>query len=378
MSARRRSRRARAAIAWTVGWFVVLQLAVVIGMEVFRPLAFDREALARRELLDARRAESPGADLLLVVGSSRIGLGLLPGELPRLCGPEGRAVIVFNESHLSAGPRGNLVRVERLFRDGVTPRWLVLESIPGGMTHEGVPASQASFGDLPALCRHADRLKVLSIYGRERLNATNKHRQFLLGEFAPAFVTRGPESNVVRLEPLGDDRQWMRRDDLPPEKLDLLARMAEMTYRPRLAEWSVDPKLDAAMRDLLELCREKGIPTVIVLTPESGRFRGWYSGETARQVADYYARLARDTGVPVVDAREWVPDDGFNDPHHLNLRGAGIFTSRLDREVLRPLVAGCLGARSHPGALSFSPVSGSERGAGGERSSASRGQTSRP
>ncbi|HJZ90490.1 MAG TPA: hypothetical protein VKE40_06425 [Gemmataceae bacterium] len=364
MSARSRSRRARAAIVWTIGWYVFLQIAVVVGMEVFRPLAFDREAMARRELLDARRAERPGSDLLIVVGSSRIGLGFLPGQLPPLCSPEGREVIVFNESHLSAGPRGNLVRVERLFRDGVTPRWLVLESIPGGMTHEGVPASQASFGDLPALCRHADRLKVLSIYGRERLNVISKHRQFLLGEIAPAFVTRGPESNVVRLEPLGDDRLWMRRDDLPAEKLDLLARMAEQTYRPRLAEWSVDPDLDTALRETLDLCREKGIPTVVVLTPESGRFRGWYSGETAKQVADYYTRLSRETGVPVVDARDWVADTGFNDPHHLNTQGARLFTARLDREVLRPLTGGWVVPRWESRASSSSSVPSSERAGG--------------
>jgi hypothetical protein len=364
MSARRRSRRARAAILWTVGWYVILHVAVVLGMELFRPLAFDREAMARRELLDARRTERPGADLLLVVGSSRFGLGFLPGELSPMCSPEGHDVIVFNESHLSAGPRGNLVRVERLVRDGLTPRWLVLESIPGGMTHEGVPASQASFGDLPALCRHADQLKVLSIYGRERLNAIHKHRQFLLGEFAPAFVTRRDESDVVRLEPLGDDRRWMRRDDLPPEKLDLLARMAEMTYRPRLAEWSVDPDLDAATRDILKLCQKRGIPTVVVLTPESVRFRGWYSDETARQVADYYARLSLETGVPVVDAREWVSDDGFNDPHHLNLSGAREFTARLNREVLRPLVGGCVAPRWEPGALPSTRLSAPERGGG--------------
>jgi len=348
MAIRPRSRRARNEIAWGIGWFVASQLAIVLGMEALRPEAFDRESLARRELLDARRDESPNSDLLLFVGSSRVGLGFVPGELPPMTGPEGRPVVPFNFSHLGTGPRGNLVRFERLFRDGATPRWVVLESIPGGLTHEGVPASQASFGDLPALCRHADRLKVLSIYGRERLNVVHKHRQYLLSEFAPTFVTWGEEADRVTLEPLGDDRRWMRRENMPPEKRAILARMAEMTYRPRLAQWSVDPQLDAATRDLIGRCRDRQIPVVVVLTPESSSFRGWYSRETAEQVSDYYERLSREEMVAVIDARDWVSDDGFHDPHHPNLAGAKAFTARLYREVLCPLVCAKSDSRTAP------------------------------
>jgi hypothetical protein len=170
----------------------------------------------------------------------------------------------------------------------------------------------------------------------------------LLSEFAPAFVTWGEESDLVRLEPLGDDRRWMRRDDLAPEKRAILARMAEMTYRPRLAHWSVDPQLDAATRDLISRCRDKQIPVVVVLTPETSVFRSWYGRETAQQVTEYYDRLSREEIVPVIDAREWVSDDGFNDPHHLNLAGAKAFTARLHREVLCPLVSERSSGRNEP------------------------------
>ena len=49
--------------------------------------------------------------------------------------------------------------------------------------------------------------------------------------------------------------------------------------------------------------------------------------------------LAREYGVSVVDARAWVPDDGFMDGHHLLPEGATTFTKRLGTEVLQPMLA---------------------------------------
>ena len=40
----------------------------------------------------------------------------------------------------------------------------------------------------------------------------------------------------------------------------------------------------------------------------------------------------------MIDAREWVPDVGFSDGHHLLPAGATTFTDRLGREALIPLL----------------------------------------
>src|SRR5688572_8669466 len=109
MGARYRSRRSHSQVAWGVGGFAFIQLAVLLAMELIRPEAFDRESLARNDLVNARRAEEPDSDLLLVVGSSRIGHGVLACELRPTTGPEGRPVLPINYSHLAAGPRTNLM-----------------------------------------------------------------------------------------------------------------------------------------------------------------------------------------------------------------------------------------------------------------------------
>jgi hypothetical protein len=42
--------------------------------------------------------------------------------------------------------------------------------------------------------------------------------------------------------------------------------------------------------------------------------------------------------VPLIDARDWVDDDGFWDGHHMLPAGAAQFTHRFEREALQPLV----------------------------------------
>ena len=81
---------------------------------------------------------------------------------------------------------------------------------------------------------------------------------------------------------------------------------------------------------------------VIVLTPEDSQFRSWYGPIGEANLRDYMNTLHREYGAEVTDARAWVPDEHFADPHHVTQSGASIFTERLGREVLRPLVGGQL------------------------------------
>jgi hypothetical protein len=61
-------------------------------------------------------------------------------------------------------------------------------------------------------------------------------------------------------------------------------------------------------------------------------------------IGEFYTQLGAEFSVPVVDARQWCPDEDFLDPHHLTPDGARTFTLRLGSEVLAPLVRGEPGA----------------------------------
>ena len=337
----RRLANGRRVIAWTLVSFFALQCLFVATLDTLRPDIYDREAGVRLALLQERIREHPERPVVLVVGSSRIGLGFVPRELPPLATADGREAIPFNYSHLAAGPRMNLIQVHRVLRAGIKPGWVVLEILPGGLYHEGTQATMTTAPDLPVLLRHAGAGRVGLYYCRNRLNPFYKHRRDVLEMIAPTFATPGARTNAVTLEPLGDDLTWQRRTRPDDEARRAHAAVAVgRIYSERLKMLPIDPELDSATRELLAVCRDRGIPVVIVLTPEDGLFRSWYGPTGEATLRDYMNALRREYGADVTDARAWVPDEHFADPHHVTLGGASIFTERLGREVLRPLVAG--------------------------------------
>jgi hypothetical protein len=96
----------------------------------------------------------------------------------------------------------------------------------------------------------------------------------------------------------------------------------------------------AALHELLELCRQRQIGAALVLMPEGSEFRSIYSPAAWQQIGTFLAETSHEFAVPVVNAREWVPDNNFTDSHHLLLRGATVFTERLGQEVILPLLEG--------------------------------------
>jgi hypothetical protein len=76
---------------------------------------------------------------------------------------------------------------------------------------------------------------------------------------------------------------------------------------------------------------------VLVVTPESSVFRSWYPPEAVAAMQRLLAQLHDTWGVPIIDAREWLPDKDFSDGHHPLPDGAEAFTLRLIEEV-RPML----------------------------------------
>src|SRR5262249_38117135 len=100
----RARRRAAWGLLWCVALFVSLQPALLGVLESswdFR----DPEYAAKLERVRARLGERPGArPLVVLLGSSRTGVGIRPDRLPPLRTPSGEEPLVFNAALCGSGP----------------------------------------------------------------------------------------------------------------------------------------------------------------------------------------------------------------------------------------------------------------------------------
>jgi hypothetical protein len=338
---RRRLGACRADFFWFAGLLVgaVLLLNVVVDRT---PRLYDPEFGGRLDLLRQRLAETPNRPLLFFVGSSRIGNGLHPEEMPEVRTAGGEPVLAFNFGHLAGGPIMSLIQVQRLLHEGIRPQWLVIEMAPLIMTGEstGTLTTESGAGDLPTLFRYIDPGQVALVYLRSRLNPWYKHRQTLLEMFAPALACPRDEQDDMRLNAQGGDNFWISPRVLAPDEIRKRTNKALAGVRDRLQDYHIAPDADRALRELLALCRREGIAAMLVMTPESTEFRSVYSKAAHRRIAAYVADIERTCGVPVVDGRGWVPDECFTDGHHVMRSGGLIFTYHLALWVLRPWVLG--------------------------------------
>src|SRR5262249_44530192 len=127
---------------------------------------------------------------------------------------------------------------------------------------------------------------------------------------------------------------------LTPEAYQHGLEYAHREYAGGLLHFGISPRSDQALRELLALCRRQQIGVVLVLMPEGSEFQSWYPSAALAEIDAYLVRLKREEQVPLVDARSWVPDNCFADGHHLMPRGANLYTDRLSREAIRPLIQG--------------------------------------
>jgi hypothetical protein len=330
----------KADLLWTLVGLAVLQVGFLIWAEWKAPELYDLEYGARIAILHERLGEDPQRPIAIVLGSSRIGQAFLPEMMPPLKSAAGEDVLAFNFSHLMSGPVMNLMGWRRLEREGVKPRWLVLELVPTLMMgeHPASAAGVATAPDLPLLLDYFPRGRALRTFVKNRANPWHQHRQALLRRWAPSLATQASHTDDVKLGPCGGDAGWNLPNHVPDEdRRRMTARVAAGAQF--LRAWKVDPRADRAIRTVLEECRRQGIATLLLLTPESSELRACYSPDSLADLDAYCTRLSREFQVPLVNARAWLEDDDFSDGHHVIRRGAERFTLRLAREALQPLVA---------------------------------------
>jgi hypothetical protein len=342
----RTQEQARAVVLWTAVSFITLQLGLTVTAEYWLPLLRDpyyayKSAALRRRLRGAERAK-----VVVVLGSSRVNEGvrgrLVEDELGRELG---RPVILFNFGILQEGPMQELLNFERLLAEGVRPDLVVIEVLAPYLhedytAHLGIiPAERMGFRDRAVLARHHMPVDRLERYSWMCWAVPwYVHRLEILSVLAPRLV---PEA--VR-------QDWARRADesgwVPPRYYTTaeIRRRAENdacgAYGGTLQHFRLGNPFCPALGKVLARCRREHIPAALLLMPEATRFRALYSADARRQIDAFLAGLTAAYGTPLIDARTWVGDDGFFDLHHLLPEGAAVFTSRLGREAILPLLRG--------------------------------------
>ncbi len=336
------------AVATGAAVVVVAHLGLAVAAEaslfVRDPVYADREA----RLTAVERELPSGAPVVVMLGTSRTGNGFDAARASeRLSSQLGQPAAAFNFGLPASGPILHRIHLARLLADGHRPALLLVELLPPSVAELPDGPLEAMFLD-GARFRH-DELALLAEYGiptekteqqwRETITAPWYALRFpLLGRVAPSMIPfhrRYDESRTC------DSHGWHRiwEEILAPEAIAEAHARARENYETILRDLKPGGPAEQALRDTLTLARAHGIPTRLLLMPESEWFRAMYSPEAAERFDRWVEELVRESGCPLIDARRWIPDAQFVDGHHLLPDGAAAFSDRLTVEVIAPALA---------------------------------------
>ncbi len=339
----RRARRALLAGALTFGIFT---LAGGFCVERYLPDARDPEFAGKLSRLRARLREAPGAPLVLMMGSSRVSLGFRAGDVH--VRKDQSPALVFNFGISGGGPLVELLALRRLLAEGIRPDLLLVEVLPPAFNHAGkrsleeiwLQGGRMRFAEAVELGHyHGDPGRLVRRWLRARLkpwgNLYHVAQSHLTGE-GPDDPTpdRGPAPEVV------DGYGWEPHFiyGIRPEQRLHYLEVARAQYHDSMGEYQPSESTVSALEAFLAVCRQNHIAVALVLMPEGPQFASFYPPGLRESLCGQACEICKAHGLPLVDARDWLPEEGFWDSHHQLPTGAAQFTSRLVRDALEPIL----------------------------------------
>jgi hypothetical protein len=340
-------------VYWGVALLAAAQLALWCFLEWRRPEVRDPLYTYRLQSLKARLAEAPGSPLVLLLGSSRTKYGLSPGAMKLVPPPGAPRPVVYNFGVNGMGSIRELMYLRRLLAEGIRPDWLLLETWPAQWPEDGFcgeppllfAEDELHCGDAALVCRYFWRKPTLLARAlTKNLVPTKTYRSRLLAG-VPSLL---PLRQLQELEQIGVDCQpvdpagWfpLGYGARTPGEIELSLRRGRDQMQPLVDPLRIDPRSDSALREVLTICRERGIKLTLFMMPEHSAARGWYSPQARALTQSYLADLCREFKVAVVDTRDWLPDPAFTDFCHMWCWAATDFSERFGREVIQPILEG--------------------------------------
>jgi hypothetical protein len=329
--------QARSALLFGALAVALIQVALNLALPATCPYLGDLEYQVRLDSTRKQLLAHPERPLAVVLGSSHALTGLCPAAL----GPEA-PFLLMNFGHTNSGPIVELLYLRRLLADGVRPKHVFVELMPGLLgKHQPVeclvPLRRLGWHDLEVLAVYSEQpARMYLEWLRWQVASDYPLRMALDRDGLPAWHPCDTvwQSYARELDPYG----WRRfpRDGASEQERAFWSRNDYNLFGQYLGSFSVAPVQDRALRDLIDLCRREGMEVTLFLMPEASVFRAYYSPASDATLAAYLEQLREQFGVAIVDARAWLPDEDFGDRHHLLPRGAETFTRRFVSEVVAP------------------------------------------
>ena len=343
----------RRAALWGLLFFACAQAALSMYLNERRPELREPAFGLRLLTLQKRLRENPRAPLVLVLGSSRTLNGFSPAHMPIALDSTGPAPLIVNFAFAGAGSVRELMTFRRLRAAGICPDWLLIETWPVQWPEDGyfaerelIVEDELRWSDLTVLSRYLPgKLDFFANALKGNLVPLLCYRSRMLHAGAQFLLSRELNRGLAKEEEdwtCNDGTGWLPYRRIPADRAAQLHEVEKglLVAAPLLNPLRISPDYDRALRELLGECRAAGIKIALFLMPEHSACRGWYTPKTRAVVAAYLRQLSQDYQVPVIDAREWLPDEYFADFCHMMPQGAGPFSERFCRDALRPWLQG--------------------------------------
>jgi hypothetical protein len=345
--ARSRRRSARAAVGFGVVWFAGATLALAGAVETVKPQWRDPEFGVRLTQIQRWQAASPQRPLVVVLGTSRVQMGVSPAAMG--FPDEPGSPLVYNCGMISARHSMVLLNLVRLRNAGIKPNAVLIELFPRLLPFEGTVeaellpwATRMTDRDLDQLTPIVGELPaVRRKWAASRLSPWSHYRLQLMSAWLPAWVKENNREDGARarLDEYGFVPHPAVRVS-PHEAERARARIRTLHFGRGSRLTRIGTQFDRLIRDLVGWCQAEDIEVAFFWAPESPAYYSW-TQPRERAVAEEYGRLlTRELGVPVFPAPDHLPEDMFADGHHLLRHGAAVYSRWLAEHHLKPWLAG--------------------------------------
>ena len=313
----------------------------------FRDPLFDAKLTA----LVVRFASNEEPTRVAILGSSRTAAAVEPEALEATVSAEtGRPCVAFNMGLQGDGPICQLVHFRRVRAAGVKPDVVVVELLPSAFAwyfdaerNENRPydatvlrPDRLTRVELDAVCTYGfPEVETRGEWRDATFNPWFGFRFQLLARVQPKWL---PPGVVQHRRDIGETGGWGPWDPVPPDVVRQRTAEVKQAYESQLHAIRLDGPHVQAFEELLRECRRDGVRVAIVVPPEGSEFRAWYPPPVRAALDEFLARLRREHGVRVLDARPWLPDVAFADSHHVIRTWARPYTERLAREAVLPVL----------------------------------------